>query len=100
MCSMVALSVAGVPVSHDADHSGDVAHVEHDHGGHGTVLIHQDERLLSKTISFSALTAPMVLPLIGPAANIEVFTHSPSFAHPGRDPPEESQPRAPPILIS
>ncbi len=100
MCGVVALSVTGIPLSHDADHGVDVAHVEHDHGGHGTVLLEQDEQLLSKAFDFSAVTTPMILPLSEPATSITSFAHGPSFDHPGRDPPDESRPRAPPILIS
>ncbi len=100
MCGVVALSVAGLPLSHDADHRADVAHVEHDHGGHGTALLDQGERLLSKTFDFSAVSAAMTLPLSERATSSESSTHRPTFARPGRDPPHESRPRAPPILNS
>jgi hypothetical protein len=97
---VVALSVTGLALSHDADHRADVAHVEHDHGGHGTVLLDQDERLLSKTVELAAVTAVMTLPLSELATSSETSADGPSIAHPGRDPPDESRPRAPPILIS
>jgi hypothetical protein len=100
MCAVVALSVTGPPLSDHADHPADVAHVEHDHGGHGTVLLDQDERLLSKTFELSAVTAEMDLPLSEPATSGESSAHGPSFSHRGRDPPDESRPRAPPILTS
>ena len=100
MCGVVAVSVTGLPLSHDADHCAEVAHLEHDHGGHGTVLLEQDEQLLSKTLSFSALTAVIALPFGEPATIIEPPTHGQSLEHPGRDPPAEARPRAPPILTS
>jgi hypothetical protein len=98
MCGVVAVSVTGLPLSHDTDHCADVAHLEHDHGGHGTVLLEQDEQLLSKTLSFSALTTVIALPIIQPATIIEPPAHRRSLEHPGRDPPAETRPRAPPIL--
>jgi hypothetical protein len=100
LCGVVAFSVTGLPLSHHADHDGEVAHVEHGHGGHGTVLLEQDERLLSKTFDFHAVITPIALPFTEPAAIVESPVLGSSFAHPGRDPPEESRPRAPPILIS
>jgi len=100
MCSVVALSATGLPLPHDADHGVDVAHVEHDHGGHGTALLEQDEQLLSKTFDFAAVTTPMILPLSEPATSNTSYAHGPSCDHPGRDPPDESRPRAPPILTS
>ncbi len=100
LCGVVAISVTGLPLSHHADHGDDVAHIEHGHGGHGTVLLEQDERLLSKTFDFSAVDAPIALPFSEPTTTIESSGRGSSFAHPGRDPPAESRPRAPPILIS
>ena len=100
MCGVLALSVTGIPHLHDADHPADVAHVERGHGGHGAVLPDQDERLPSKTLDFSAATAAVTPALTEPVTTGESFGRFSNFTHPGRDPPEESRPRAPPILIS
>jgi len=94
------VSVTGLPHAHDSDHGTEVAHIEHGHGGHGTMLLEQDEQLLSKTFDFSAVATPVALPFSEPAVIVESSAHGSSFAHPGRDPPEESRPRAPPILTS
>lgn len=98
--SAIALSAIALPLSGQADHPAYVAHIEHDHGGHGTVLLDQDERLLSKTFEFSAVTVEMTTTAIEPATSGEFSAHRTSFAHLGRDPPDESRPRAPPTLTS
>lgn len=100
LCGVVALSVTGLPLSHHADHGGEVAHIEHGHGGHGAVLLEQDEQLLTKAFGFSVVNTPIVEPLSEPAMIVASSAHGSSFAHPGRDPPEKNRPRAPPILIS
>jgi len=103
VCGAVAVSAIGLPHTHDVDHRADVAHVEHDHGGHGTVLLDQNSQLLSKTFSlscFTVLTGPMSAPSIEPVITVEPFNLSQSLAHPGRDPPGENRPRAPPFLSS
>jgi hypothetical protein len=96
MCGVVAASVTGLPMSHAADHGSEAAHVEHDHGGHGTTLLEQDEQLLSKSFSFTALSS-MPAPPIGDPVTVAVTPiHSRRLEHPGRDPPEQARPRAPP----
>jgi hypothetical protein len=97
---VVALSVTGLPLSHHADHDGEVAHIEHGHGGHGAVLLEQDEQLLSKAFGFAAATTSITAPLREPAVIVESAAHGSLFAHPGRDPPADGRPRAPPILIN
>ena len=100
LCGLVALFATGLPMSYDADHQSDSAHIEHDHGGHGTVLLEQDEQLLTKSNSFSAVALPNLLPWTEAAATVENPPQGRSFQHKGRDPPRESRPRAPPITTS
>jgi hypothetical protein len=97
LCGLVALFATGLPLSYDADHQCDSAHIEHDHGGHGTVLLEYDEQLLSKTLSFTAVDGPQTMPWTEAVANGEHPRHRRSFTHNGRDPPRDSRPRAPPI---
>ncbi len=100
MCGLVALVATSPPLSFHADHRSDAAHMEHDHGGHGTVLIDQDEQLLSKTGSFVAPLEATVLPWTDSPLSIERSAQTGAFVHGGRDPPENSRPRAPPISFS
>jgi hypothetical protein len=97
LCGLVALFATGLPLSYDADHQSDSAHVEHDHGGHGTALLEYDEQLLSKTLSFTAVDGPQTMPWTEAVANGEHPRHGRSFTHNGRDPPRDSRSRAPPI---
>ena len=97
---LVALSLTGLPLPHHADHDAEVAHVEHGHGGHGTLLLQQDERLLTKTVDVSAPAAATPAFLSSPVVARVSPTHGPSLPHPGRDPPGNSRPRAPPALTS
>jgi hypothetical protein len=94
--SVMVASTTGLPLHHEADHEGDVAHVERHHGGHGAELVEQDGQLLSKTFNLSATAALQALSFGEPLPGIEAFLPSQSPAHHGRDPPRESRPRAPP----
>ena len=98
LCGLVALFATGLPLSHNADHASEAAHIEHDHGGHGMVLLDHDEQLSSKTVSFSAVAGPITMPWTEAAASVENPTLGRSFTHKGRDPPKDARSRAPPIL--
>ena len=98
LCGLGALFATGLPLSHDADHTSDAAHIEHDHGGHGMVLLDQDEQLLTKSLSFSAVAGPITMPWTEAAASVENPNQGRSFTHKGRDPPKDRRSRAPPIF--
>ena len=100
LCGLIALVATGLPLSHDADHRSDAAHLEHDHGGHGTVLVEQDVQLLGKPFSFAAVPGAVTARWTEALAVVEPRVHARTHAHRGRDPPAESRPRAPPSNIS
>jgi len=100
LCGLVALVATGLPVSHRADHQSDMAHLEHDHGGHGTVVLEQDEQLLTKLFSFSAVRGAIAAMWTEAGPSIEQAVQIGSHRYHGRDPPLESKPRAPPSIIS
>jgi hypothetical protein len=93
---VIAFSVTGLPMPGRADHGAEVAHVEHDHGGHGVVLLEQDERLLSRSLDLPACTTVRTPSLSVSATGTRSFAYGQSFVHPGRDPPPATRPRAPP----
>ena len=100
LCALIALYATGLPLSHDADHQSDAAHVEHDHGGHGSFLLEQEEQLLSKTVGFSAIIEMIQLPWAEATANAVRLPQERSFDNSGLDPPNDTRPRAPPITVS
>ena len=100
LCGLVALFATGLPLSHAADHQSASTHMEHDHGGHGVVLLEYDEQLLSKTLDLSAAAVPVLPRLSEAEAVFECPFQERPFPHKGRDPPKVCRPRAPPILLS
>ncbi len=99
LLGLVALVATGLPLSYDVDHGSDIAHMEHDHGGHGTVLIEQNAQLQSKSAGHALAPTPAETPWAEASASNEPIVQARFNLHRGRDPPSEIRPRAPPICV-
>ena len=88
---------AGVPVTHEADHDDDHAHVEHAHGGHSSLVVLETGRVTSV---HWADTAFQVSPIGTLELDLEVPSEVPRpvdpVLHAGRSPPTSRFPRGPP----
>lgn len=92
------LGTSGVPHAH-ADHDGRLAHVDEEHGPHGSLVIPEAEQRPASVQSSIPVGEVLVLRLDGCLAVAQCLAASTDrTVHPaGHDPPRFNGPRAPPL---